>query len=124
MQNQKKTIVIINDFPKIIYEINPLLHQPNADFVLDACDYPKPLALLAVAFPDMLMLNLNLSKKSSADYAGSELQSNPEFNRAMITANAHVYYMSLCSTFKTDYFVSNQIDLELLPGLVERQQLN
>ncbi len=124
MQNQKKTIVIINNFPKIIYEINPLLHQQGADFVLDACDYPRPLALLAVAFPDMLMLNLNLSKKSSTDYASSELQVNSEINRAMITTNAQVYYMSLCSTFKTDYAVSNQIDLELLPQLVERQQLN
>lgn len=124
MQNQKKSIVIINDFPKIIYEINPLLHQPGTDFVLDACDYPRPLALLAVAFPDMLMLNLNLSKKSSTDYASSELQSNPEISRAMITTNAHVYYMSLCSTFKTDYAVENHLDLELLPQLVERQQLN
>ncbi len=124
MQNQKKTVVIINEFPKIIYEINPLLHQPNVDFVLDASDYPKPLALLTVAFPDILMLNLNLSKKTSSDVACSELQNNPEINRAMITTNAHVYYMSLCSTFKTDYSVSNQIDLELLPQVVERQQFN
>lgn len=124
MQNQKKTVVIINDFPKIIYEINSLLQEPNTDFVIDACDYPRPLALLSVAFPDMLILNLDLSKKSSAEYASAEIEANAEINRGMIIANTHIYYMSLCSTFQAEYCVSNTMDLEMLPGLIERQQLN
>ncbi len=124
MQNQKKTIVVINDFPKIIYEINPLLYHTNVDFILDASDYPKPLTLMTVACPDMLLLNLNLSKKSSCDFVSLQLQSNPEINKAMITSSAHLYYMSLCSTFKSDYFVGKGIDMELVPWLIERQQLN
>lgn len=124
MNNPKKTIAVINRFPEIIFEINPMLHQPNVDYILNASDYPKPLALLAVTFPDMLMLNIDLPRRSAISLMADDMTNNPDISRGMIISNAHVYYMSLCSTLNEEYRIGKGTNLELLPGIIEQQQMN
>jgi hypothetical protein len=124
MNNPKKTIAVINNFPEIVYEINPMLHQPNVDYILNASEYPKPLALLAVAFPDMVMLNIDLPLRSAITLMADDMAHNPDINRGMIISNSHVYYMSLCSTLNEEYMTGTGTNLELLPGIIEQQQKN
>jgi hypothetical protein len=124
MKNQKKLIVIINKFPKILYMITKTLRDENVDFILDASDYPQPVSLLRVAFPDHLLLNLKLHAKQAIELIGENLADSMDIKKGMITGNPKAYYMSLCSTFSSNYAIENYLDLELIPDAISKQQLN
>ncbi|MGZ4035253.1 MAG: hypothetical protein ACXVP4_10350 [Bacteroidia bacterium] len=104
--------------------ITKMLKDDKVDFILDASRYPKPISLLRIAFPDNLMLNLKLHVKQAIEMVGKNLSENMEMQRGMITASPKAYYMSLCSTFRSNYFIDNHLDLELIPDTISKQQLN
>ena len=124
MKNQKKFIVIINKFPKILYMITKTLRDENVDFILDASSYPQPVSLLRIAFPDNLLLNLKLSSTQAIQLTGKNLSDSMEIRKGMITDNLKAYYMSLCSTFSSNYAIDKYLDLELIPDAISKQQLN
>ena len=103
MNNQKKFIVIINEFPKVLNTITTMLRDEKVDFILDASRYARPVSLLRVAQPDNVLLKLNLSSKQAIELTGKNLSENMEMKKGMITGNPHAYYMSLCSTLWTNY---------------------
>jgi len=61
MNNQKKFIVIINEFPKVLNTITTMLRDEKVDFIFDASRYARPVSLLRVAQADNILLKLNLS---------------------------------------------------------------
>ena len=124
MKNQKKLMVIINKFPKILYMITKTLRDENVDFILDASDYPQPVSLLRVAFPDHLLLNVGLPAKQAIELIGENLGDSMDIKKGMITGNPQAYYMSLCSTFNSNYAIDKYLDLELIPEAISKQQLN
>jgi len=124
MNNQKKFIVIINEFPKVLNTITTMLRDEKVDFILDASRYARPVSLLRVAQPDNILLKLNLSSKQAIELTGKSLSENLEMKKGMITGNRHAYYMSLCSTLWTNYDINQNLDIELIPEAVSKQQLN
>ena len=80
MKNQKKLIVIINKFPKILYVITRALKQEDVDYILDASNYSQPVPLLTIAYPDELLLNLKLPCKEAIELIGREMQNSMEIN--------------------------------------------
>jgi two-component SAPR family response regulator len=124
MKNQKAIIEIINEFPPILYTIKAMLDQENVDHILDASDYSEPLSLLTVADPDMLLLNVNLSGKVAIDLVCESMQDSPEINRGMITSNPGAYYISLCSTFGSEYCMNRSLGIGSMFQAVTMQQLN
>lgn len=124
MNNQKKFIVIINEFPKVLNTITTMLRDEKVDFILDASRYARPVSLLRVAQPDNILLKLNLSSKQAIELTGNSLSENIEMKKGMITGNPHTYYMSLCSTLWSNYDINQNLDIELIPEAVSKQQLN
>ena len=124
MNNQKKFIVIISEFPKVLNTITTMLKDDKVDFILDASRYSRPVSLLRVAQPDNVLLKLNLSSKQAIQLTGKNLSENMEMTKGMITGNRKAYYMSLCSTFWNNYDIDKNLDLDLIPGAVSKQQLN
>ncbi|HEY5408002.1 MAG TPA: hypothetical protein VIJ92_12990 [Ginsengibacter sp.] len=124
MNNQRKFIVIINEFPKVLNTITTMLRDDKVDFILDASRYAKPVSLLRVARPDNVLLKLNMSSKQAIQLTGKNLSENMEIKKGMITGNAKAYYMSLCSTFWTNYEIDEDLDFELIPAALAKQQLN
>ena len=124
MNNQKKFIVIINEFPKVLNTMTAMLRDEKVDFILDASGYALPVSLLRVAQPDNVLLKLNLSSKQAIELTGKNLSENMEMKKGMITGNPHAYYMSLCSTLWTNYNIGHDLDIELIPEAVSKQQLN
>lgn len=55
------------------------------DYIFNASDYPKPLALLNVVFPDIPMLNINLADYEAVKIVGKEMENKVDFNKGMIT---------------------------------------
>jgi len=124
MKNEKKVIEIIDQFPAILYSLkNRLKSQENTDYILEASNYSKPVALLNVATPDILLLNLKPGK-ACIDLLGREMQNNSGIGLGMITSNPEAYYMSLCSSLSEEYLIDKSLDLECIPGAVSTQQLN
>jgi len=124
MKNEKKVIEIIDQFPAILYSLKTRLkRQENTDYILDASNYSKPVALLNVATPDILLLNLRPGK-ACIDLLDREMQNNSGIGLGMITGNPKAYYMSLCSTLSEEYLIDKSLDLECIPEAVSKQQLN
>ncbi len=124
MKNQKKLIVIINEFPTILYMITRMLQNKDEDYILDASQFAQPVSLLTITQPDELLLNLKLPRKEALKLMEGDMQDNLEINQGMITSNPRAYYMDLCRSLSSYYFVDNFIELELLPGAISGQQLN
>ncbi|MEO8765364.1 MAG: hypothetical protein ABI416_13795 [Ginsengibacter sp.] len=124
MKSNKKYIVIINKFPKTLYTITETLKDENVDFIIDASDFLQPVDLLNIAHPDLLLLNLKLPSTEAIKLMGLEMQDNMYLNESMITSCLQAYYVSLCSTFYSNYKISNQQELESIPGEIAMQQLN
>jgi hypothetical protein len=124
MKNQKKLIEIIDQFPAILYSLkNRLKSEENIDHILDASDYSKPVALINIVTPDILLLNLQ-PDRTCIDLLGREMQNNTGLGLGMVTSNPGAYYMSLCSTLGEEYFIDKSLSLEFIPGAVSVQQLN
>jgi DNA-binding NarL/FixJ family response regulator len=124
MKNQKKLIVIINEFPKILYMITQTLKDETVDFILDASRYHQPVSLLRIAAPDNLLLNVGLPAEQAIKITGKNMEDGMDITKGMITSNAKAYYMSLCRTFSAVYAIDNSLDLELIPDAISKRQLN
>lgn len=123
MKNEKKVIEVINKFPAILYEIKMILNQDHADHILDASAYSRPGSLMKITAPDMMLLNLGLSRTTSIEIVGEHLQENMTMKLGMITTNPRAYYMSLCSTLSHSYFIDG-LSLEFIPEAISKLQLN
>ena len=124
MKNEKKSIVIINKFPTILYMITRMLNKENEDYILDASEFSQPVSLLTITQPDELLLNINLSTGEALKLIEKDMEDNLGINQGMITRNPRAYYMDLCRSLRSDYFVDKYLDLELIPEAVSKQQLN
>ena len=124
MKNQKKLIVIINEFPTILYMITRMLQNENEDYILDASQFAHTVSLLTIAQPEELLLNLKLPRKEALKLIEGDMQNNFEINQGMITSDPRAYYMDLCRSLSSHYFVDNFIELELIPDTISNQQLN
>lgn len=124
MKNEKKSIVIINKFPTILYMITRMLNNENEDYILDASEFSQPVSLLIITQPDELLLNINLSTGEALKLIEKDMEDNLGINQGMITRNPRAYYMDLCRSLRSDYFVDKYMDLELIPEAVSKQQLN
>ena len=124
MNNQKKLIVIINEFPAALSQLTDMLHDDRVDFILDASKFRRPVSLMRVTHPDCLLLNLHLPAKDAVILSGQSLSASADNKKAMITGNISAYYMSLCNTFEGGYYIESGMDLALIPSAVAKQQLN
>jgi DNA-binding NarL/FixJ family response regulator len=129
MKNRKKIIGTINDFPqfpKILSEIEIALLQGNEDYilVLDGTNYSDSISLLDVIVPDVLLLNLKLAGEEAIELNDSYMEKSKEMRLGMITSDPGIYYVSLCSTLGTHYYVTNPVDVELIAAGISKQQLN
>jgi DNA-binding NarL/FixJ family response regulator len=129
MKNRKKIIGTINDFPQfpqILSEIEMALLQGNGDYVLvlDGTNYSDSISLLDVIVPDVLLLNLKLAGEEAIELNDSYMEKSKEMRLGMITSDPGTYYVSLCSTFGTHYYVTNPVDVESIATGISRQQLN
>ena len=120
----KKLIVIINKFPKILYMIIRELREEDVDYILDSSNYSLPVPLLRITNPDKLLLNLKLPARRAIELLGQDMQDTMQIKRGMITTNPGAYYMSLCTTLNSDYIIDKYMDIELVPDVVAKQQLN
>jgi len=121
---RKKLIVVINEFPEILSSIKKVLKEEDVDFILDSSRYAKPVSLLRITTPDHILLNMKLNRKHAIEFVAREMQDNMALQQGMITSNLKAYYMSLCSTLYPDYIFEKNADLESMPGIVAKQQLN
>lgn len=124
MKKQKKLIVVINKFPTILYMITRMLQNEAEDYILDASQFEQPVSLLTITQPDELLLNLKLPRREALKLIEGDMQDNFEINQGMITSNSRAYYMDLCRSLSSHYFVDNFIELKLLPDAISKQQLN
>ena len=124
MKSGKKIIEVINRFPKTLKNIKGMLSEENVDYILDASGYPQPVSLLAQVSPDMIVLNLKLTCNSAIDLASSNMQDSMDLKMGMITRNVRAFYISLCTTLDSAYFIDRSSTLELIPEIVSKQQLN
>jgi DNA-binding NarL/FixJ family response regulator len=120
----KKIIEIINRFPKTLKNIKGMISEENVDYILDASGYSRPVSLLAQVSPDMLVLNLKLPRNAAINLVGSNMQDSMDLKMGMITSNARAFYISLCTTLDSAYFIDRSSTLELIPEIVSKQQLN
>lgn len=124
MKNRKKVIVIINEFPEILFMITRMTDHENEDYIFDASEFSKPVALLTITQPDELLLNLKLPSREALKFVEGDMQSNWDISQGMITSNPRAFYMSLCQSLSTDYFIDNHAALEQIPEVIAKQQLN
>ncbi len=124
MRNHKKFIAVIDKFPEILYTLTTELNNNNLDYILDASGYHQPISLLNIAYPEMVMFNLKLSRKKAIELMSKSIYDNPEINRGMITNNSEAYYLSLCRTFSSGYFMDRSFDPDHILNSISKQQLN
>jgi hypothetical protein len=124
MSNRKKIIEIINKFPKVLTNIKSMLSEENVDYILDASGYSNPASLIMEVAPDSLLLNLKLSRNAAINLMGENMQESMALKMGMITDNSRAFYMSLCSTFTSEYRVDKSCHLVLIPEIVASRQLN
>ncbi|MEO7962114.1 MAG: hypothetical protein ABIR19_11235 [Ginsengibacter sp.] len=124
MKNNKKVIVIINEFPAILFMITKMVNKENEDYIIDASQFSKPVALLTITKPDELLLNVNLPAREALKFIERDMQENSGINQAMITSNPGAYYMNLCRSLGSFYVIDHHMDLKLMPEAISKQQLN
>src|SRR5258705_9743388 len=120
----KKIIEVINQFPKTLKNIKGMISEENVDYILDASGYSQPVSLLAQVSPDMLVLNLKLPGNTAINLVGSNMQDSMDLKMGMITSNPRAFYISLCTTLDSAYFIDSSSILELIPEMLSKQQLN
>ena len=120
----KKIIEVINRFPQTLNNIKGMTSEENVDYILDASGYSKPVSLLVQVSPDMLVLNLKLPANAAINLVGSNMQDSMDLKMGMITSNPRAFYISLCTTLDSAYFIDSSSILELIPEIVSKQQLN
>jgi len=120
----KKIIEVINRFPQTLNNIKGMTREENVDYILDASGYSKPVSLLAQVSPDMLVLNLKLPANAAINLIGSNMQDSMDLKMGMITSNPRAFYISLCTTLDSAYFIDSSSILELIPEMISKQQLN
>ena len=101
-----------------------MISEENVDYILDASGFSQPVSLLAQVSPDMLVLNLKLPGNAAINLVGSNMQDSMDLKMGMITSNARAFYISLCTTLDSAYFIDRSSTLELIPEIVSKQQLN
>ena len=125
MKNQKQVIRIVDEFPIILYRIKGMLeYRENVNYILDASKYSRPVSLLTIVNPNIIVYDLKEHGKNGIDLLSTEMQNNPELKVGMVTNNAEAYHMSLCSTLSSEYFFDKTLDLESVTETVLRLQLN
>ena len=129
MKNRKKIIGTIRDipqFPRILSDIETALLQGNGDYilVLDGTTYSDAVSLLDVIVPDTLLLNLKLANDEAVEINNTYMEKSSEMRLGMITMDPGIYYVSLCSTLGTHYYINNPIDVESIAAGISKQQLN
>ena len=120
----KKIIEVIDQFPKTFKNIKGMISEENVDYILDASGYSQPVSLLAQVSPDMVVLNLKLPDNAAINLVGSNMQDSMDLKMGMITSNPRAFYISLCTTLDSAYFIDSASILELIPEIVSKQQLN
>lgn len=124
MNNRKKVIGVINKFPAVSAQLKLKPRDETKDYILDTSGYLKPSALISAMDPDFLLLNLGLAGRAAIHLVALKMQGSGDIKIGMITSDPYAYYMSLCSTFYSNYFIGNPADLEEVPCRVSYQQLN
>jgi len=120
----KKIIEVINRFPQTLKDIRRMTSEENVDYILDASGYSQPMSLLAQVSPDLLVLNLRLSRNAAINLVGSNMQDCVDLKMGMITRDASAFYISLCNTLDSAYFIDRSFSLESISETVSKQQLN
>jgi DNA-binding NarL/FixJ family response regulator len=120
------TITELPQFPKILNEIETMLVQEIGDYiiVLDGTNYADSVSLLDIVIPDILLLNLKLSREEAIEVNRSYMEKSPEISLGIITDDPSAYYVSLCSTLGSHYAIEKPYDVESISAGVARQQLN
>jgi len=111
MNNRKKIIEVINKFPAVSAQLN-------------TSGYRKPSELISAMGPDFLLLNLGLAGGEAINMVALKMQDTGDIRIGMITCDPYAYYMSLCSTFHSDYFIGSPANLEEVPCRFSYLQLN
>lgn len=124
MNNRKKVIGVINKFPTVSAQLKLKPKDENKDYILDTSGYLKPSLLISAMGPDFLLLNLGLKGKAAIDLVALKMRDTGEIKIGMITNNPYAYYMSLCNTFHSNYFIGNPACLEEVSCRVSYLQLN
>ena len=101
-----------------------MLNEVNVDYILDASNFPQPVSLLARVSPDILLLNMKMRCNEAINLVASNMQEDADLRTAMITSSISAFYMSLCSTLGSQYYIHRCTNLEVIPETISRQQLN
>jgi len=89
-----------------------MLSEENVDYILDASGYSNPASLIMEVAPDSLLLNVKLSSNAAINLM-EKICRQHGFKNGMITSNARAFYMSLCSTFTSEYLIDKSCHLIL-----------
>ncbi len=92
--------------------------------ILDDIHNTRAASLLSVTIPDMVMLNIKLPRKEAIHFPGGNVTACDKIKLGMIVSDPDVYYMSLCRSFGSDYYIDKSLDLALIPEAVAKQRLN
>ncbi len=124
MNLPKKVIEVIDTFHSIFFLLKNGLYQENIDYILDVSGYVNPAVVLSLSRPDVVLLNLKLPAAHAVEMMKNSMQGHLEINLAMITTDSSMFYMSLCSSFESEYCIGLSSDIEVAAHEISQQQLN
>ena len=127
MKHKPKLVATINqktDCIKLLYNIRAEQEKAGAVYILDASNYYEPASLIAIAYPDVVQLNLKMTRTNSLDLICTDMQEANKTQLGMITKNVAAYYMSLCKTFTDWYQIEKTQSLQTISATIIQAQLN
>ena len=125
MIKTKLVILIVDDNMIFVDRMLRLLDEVgNIGFINVANDYEAAIKIIENEKPDLVLLDINLKGKSGIDLLGNIRKNGSSCKVIMVSNHADEFYRRECHELGADFFLDKTNDFALLPGIIEKMQMN
>ena len=119
MNNEKKTVLIVDDSLLIMERMIPILEEiENISFVVQAGSFREAIEVLNTLKPDMVLLDINLPDKSGIELLRIIREQHMEVTVLMITNHTDGYYQETCKRLGAREFLDKSADMDRISGVL------
>jgi len=119
MQDQGKTLMIIDDSPLIIARLRVMLEGfPLSGAILQAGSFAEARPLLASKSPDIVLLDINLPDINGVELLRYIKKDFPSIIVIMLSNQSGEFYRSRCKALGANYFVDKSTEFDQVLPIV------
>ena len=114
-----RSILIVDDSPIIAERLRNMLEgSENIGAISHAASYSSALRKLVGAWPDIVLLDINLPDGSGIDLLQHIKTSQPSTVAFMVSNQSGDYYRRVCRKMGADHFIDKSKEFEQIPAII------